>query len=684
MKPLLNRRTVKALPRALLIGAGLIAVALRAPSVAATEPAPPVLPLEAFAALPALSAVMLSPDGRQIAALLNTSDRTVLVTRPLSGRTLRPVLSTDNEKFQITWARWVNAERLLVGVRFPSQRGFVGTTETRLLSIKADGSGQLNLVKNEPIRGSAVSRGYAPQLQDGVIDWLPEDGRHVLLQLASSPDSVLPAVYKVNVGTGERSLVQRPERQVRRWVTDAQHRVRLGIHEADGAYEVRERGLEGGDWRLLWAFEAESTHMVWPLGFGLDPQELFVLALHEGRRALFSVRLDQPGLPRTLRLAHPKHDVSGRLLRAPRNGAVLGVQAWGGSGDGDPEGRTELWDTTWRQLMQALGQALPGRDNRLIGIGHDEQQYLVYSSGNGQPGEYYAGDRRSGELALIGEDHPALSAATLAGKRPVRIKARDGQDLAAYLSLPPGHQTDKDGALPMVLLPHGGPHSRDDMDFDVWTEFLANRRYAVLQVNFRGSDGYGQAFRTAGLQRWGMEMQDDLSDAVAWAVAQGVADARRVCIVGASYGGYAALMGAVKTPTLYRCAASFAGAFDLQDLVSHQAQYVGGLAAAERQIGRYWGDRERLRATSPALQAARIQVPVLLVHGTADRSMPVEQSRDMAKALRLAGKRHEYIELEGGDHFLSRNSHRLRFFGALERFLAESLAPAPTTAISTR
>ena len=674
-----SHHAAKSLARTLLFGVGLLALLLRAPCVAAAEPEPASLPLEAFAALPALSGVMLSPDGRQIAAMLNTADRTVLVTRPLLGKTLRPVLSTDNQKFHFSWARWVNAERLLVSLRFASQRGGTGTTETRLLSVKADGSGQFNLVKNEAFRSRAIGVGHAHQFQDGVIDWLPDDGHHVLLQMASDANNILPAVYKVNVDTGERHMVQRPEREVRRWITDAQHRVRLGVHLVDDAYEIRARGPEGGDWRVLWAFDADGADMVWPLGFGLDPQELFVLAHHEGRRALFSVRLDQPGLPRTLRLAHPRRDVSGYLLRAPASGAVIGLQG-GGPGDGDAESGVELWDTTWRPLVQALAQALPGRESRLIGISRDEKQYLVYSSGNGQPGEYFAGDRRNGELALIGEDHPALDPATLAGKRHARIKARDGLELNAYLSLPPGHRPGQDGLLPLVLLPHGGPQSRDNLDFDAQAEFLANRRYAVLQVNFRGSDGYGQAFRLAGLQRWGLEMQDDLSDAVAWAVAQGIADARRVCIVGASYGGYAALMGAVKTPLLYRCAVSFAGVSDLQDLVAHQAQYVGGLAAAERQIGRYWGDRERLRTTSPALQAERIQAPVLLVHGTADRSVPVEQSQDMAKALKRAGKRHEYIELKDGDHFLSRNSHRLRFFAALERFLAESLAPAAASA----
>jgi dipeptidyl aminopeptidase/acylaminoacyl peptidase len=170
-------------------------------------------------------------------------------------------------------------------------------------------------------------------------------------------------------------------------------------------------------------------------------------------------------------------------------------------------------------------------------------------------------------------------------------------------------------------------------------------------------------------------MQDDLTDAVQWAVTQRLANPQRVAIVGASYGGYAALMGAVKTPALYRCAISFAGVSDLIDLVFQESNYIGGAASVEAQIGSVWGDRERLRATSPALQAERIQAPVLLVHGSTDRVVPVSQSKSMAAALSRAGKPHRYIEQEGGDHYLSRYSHRLEFFKEMEAFLAQHMGP---------
>lgn len=651
---------------------------------AAASPAAQRRPVEYFARVPHLSRVALSPDGKQIAALLNREDRTVLITRPVAGGSPRGVLETDNQKFHFNWIRWVSNERLLVSFRYAARRDFVGTVETRLVSVKAEGGGLVNLVQNRPQPGSLSGNVRSQQIQDQVIDWLPGDGRHVLLQL-NEPGRPLPGVYKVNVETGASHMVKAPERDVHWWFTDAQHRVRVGIRLLDdgGGWEVLGSDPDGRNWRKLWAFD-KLEESVWPLGFGRDPQELYVRADHEGRMAVFSVRLDAPGLPRTLRLAHPHRDTDGSLIRAPATGEVIGLRIDETESDGG-EARSEWWADDWRAQMLAIDRALPGRSNRLLGMSDDEQGYLVYSSGNRQPGGFYAGDRATGQLAFLGSTHPDLANAALAGKRAVSIKARDGLTLNAYLTLPSGQSPAGDAKqpLPFVLLPHGGPHSRDDVDFDPWTEFLADRGYAVLQVNFRGSSGYGHEFRLAGLKRWGLEMQDDLTDAVAWAVEQGVADPKRVCIVGASYGGYAALMGAVKTPDLYRCAVSFAGVSDLPDLIEFESDYLGGRQAAERTIGRLWADRAQLRATSPARQAERIRAPVLLVHGTVDRRVPVDQSETMASALRRAGKPHRYIELEGGDHHLSRHSHRVSFFRALESFLDEHLKPAAAGTAAT-
>jgi dipeptidyl aminopeptidase/acylaminoacyl peptidase len=639
----------------------------------AAEPAPaPRVPVEAFGQLPALTDVALAPDGRHTAGLLNDGERTVLVTREVAGGDVKQVMETDNLKFHFDGVHWVNDHRLVISVRFPAQRGFVGTEETRLFAVDADGGKLVNLAN----RLLNVGRTRVQQRQDRVIDWLPQDGQHVLLDLPDT-NRVDPAVYEVDVDTGLRHMMKSSEQHVRRWLSDAQHRVRIGVRQVQSrdttTYEIRGCDPDGKNWHTLWTFNDPSDG-VWPIGFGLDPQELWVEAQQDGRQALFTVRLDQPDLPRTLRLADPRFDVEGRLLRSP-DGAVIGLRS-GSDREPDDQSRSDLWDPAWQGVARDLDQRLPQRDNQLLDISRDGQRYLVFSSGNGQPGEFFLGDRADHSLTLVGKAYPALVPAQLARKELVNVPARDGLSLDAYLTLPVGHRQDA-GPLPFVLLPHGGPQVRNGRDFDAWTAFLANRGYAVLQVNFRGSTGYGRDFMEAGLQRWGLEMQDDLSDAVKWAVAQGVADPKRVCIVGADYGGYAALMGLAKTPELYRCGVSVGGPSNLVDLVRFRSEFVGGKAAARRSIGDAWDDSDKLRATSPALLVDRIRAPVLLVHGTDDRRIPVAQSEDMAEALRHAGKPYQFLEQENGDHQMDNNGQRLEFFRTLERFLDQNLKNDP-------
>jgi dipeptidyl aminopeptidase/acylaminoacyl peptidase len=625
------------------------------------------LPTAAFAQLPRMADLDLSPSGQFIAGLLNIGDNTALIVRHANGGPMTVRLKSDNELMRFGWVRWVSDSRLLVGVVYASSRDFVHTTETRLLAIDREAGEAINLVP------AAVSqRGPGGQFQDHVLDWLPQDGKHVLLQLMADGTRT-PAVYEVDVVTARRRQVQAPLRDVWSWWTDAKHRVRLALRSTEeGRQTVLLRDGEGGEWRPLWTYDSLSPDAVMPLGFGLGEHELYVKAQHEGRSAVFTVDVSQPTLPRTLVASHPRRDVTGRLLYSPKDGRVVGLRSSVEDGQ-----RSTWWDPQWRKLLQLIDEALPERHNRLLELSADERRYLVYSSGNGVPGEYYLGDRTTGELSLLASNHPGLPAERLAGKKSVELKARDGLDLEAYLTLPRGAAR---GARPLVLMPHGGPHYNDVNDFDVWSEFLAARGYAVLQVNFRGSTGYGHDFFAAGLRQWGLRMQDDLTDAVQWAIGQGITRAGQVGVVGGSYGGYAALMGAVKTPTLYRCAVGFAGVYDLLDLWDHTSQYVGGNDAMRRMLGERWGDRDRLRQTSPALQARHIACPVLLVHGSDDRVVPVDQSRDMAKALRSEGKSVRYVELKGGDHHLGREVDRSRYFEELERFLAEHLPRAAVDA----
>jgi dipeptidyl aminopeptidase/acylaminoacyl peptidase len=621
------------------------------------------LPTEAFARLPQLSSATLSPDGTWFAALVPKGQSTVAVARPLDGK-LPPkaLFEADNREFTLAWVRWASNERLVISIHYADRRGQTDTTESRLVAVNRDGSKLVRLNAPNEFR----TNGGASQFQDQVIDWLPEDGHHVLLQASNSLADPSPSVLKVDLDTAEREIVHGRRFGVRRWWTDRSHRVRVGLRQQDTKVEVIVCDPDGERWRTAWAYDLFDAAAVEPLGFGTDPHLLYVTAAQDGRRAVFVVDLRDAALPKKLLLAYPDQDVAGGLLRDPVNGRVLGLSS-GRFGDA----AAGLWDADAQKLARAIDAALPGRSNRLLQFTADGSHYLLFSSGNAIPGQFMVGDRASGQLSLLAKTYPEIAPQATASKQAITVRARDGLAVPGYLTLPMNAPARN---LPTVILPHGGPISADTLDFDPLAAFLADRGYAVLQVNFRGSAGLGFEYRNAGLQRWGREMQDDLTDAVRWLEARGTADPQRVCIVGGSYGGYAALMGGASTPELYRCVVSLAGVSDLPDFASWRAKYINGRAVFQRQVG---ADSDALKETSPRRLAAQFKAPVLLLHGTDDRSVPYAQSVAMDEALAQAGKPHRLVTLEGGDHFMSDAAQRLQIYREIETFLAQHMQAAP-------
>jgi dipeptidyl aminopeptidase/acylaminoacyl peptidase len=372
-------------------------------------------------------------------------------------------------------------------------------------------------------------------------------------------------------------------------------------------------------------------------------------------------------LARTVLYSNARYDVT--PIASEWSGRIIGATY-----DAD---KTEFvyFDPRRQRFQSQLEASFPGHSVWIASCDREAVKSCVFTvEAPRDPPRHYFIDLATGRTQLIGSAYPGLAATDLGDERPYPYKARDGLDIPAYLTLPPGREAK---GLPLVVMPHGGPEARDRIGFDWMAQFLANRGYAVLQPNFRGSDGYGRAFRAAGFRQWGMAMQTDLSDGVAKLVSEGIADPKRVCIFGASYGGYAALAGIALEPEVYACAVSVAGVSDLDAMLKRIGRDSPAALYWQARIGdrRSSADSVRIRATSPALHADKVGGPVLLLHGAQDNTVPIEQSRIMRDALLRAGKRVQFVELPGDDHQLELADTRIRILAELEQFLAASIGP---------
>jgi len=628
--------------------------------VAAARPGE--LPVKAFAALPLIEDLTLSPSGDYLAFIQNTDGHSALVTQNRSGGDSRVVITSDNQKYHIRGFTWVNNQRLLVRMWYPDRVSDLKFTQTRLFAINRDGSElKSDLVRfQDPVFGG---RRHIPQFQDAYA-LIPGDERHILLMLDERQQGA-PDVYRLDVYSGERETVAGNPGYVRRWLADLQGHVRVGLGLVGGSTErIVYRSAAGGDWQTLFEHDAVKEDGMQPLGFDADPDILYLRGPHQGRSAIFRMHLSAPKSAPELVYADPRYDVTGGLMYSSAGNRVLGVHYRAATA------KSVFWDEDARLAQAKIDQALPDRDNAVISSAGN--QVIVLSSGPSHAPAYYWLNMHNNQMGRLIDSYPLLANQTLAASEIVHFKARDGLELEGYLTKP---RQAGATAGPAVVFPHGGPWSRDSHGFNPWTQFLADRGWTVLQLNFRGSAGYGNDFETAGFRRWGLEMQDDITDGVRWLTEQKLVDPAKVCIVGASYGGYAALMGAIKTPELYRCAVSLAPVTDLRRLLDEWGDmrwqdHRLRAEMAEKTLGHWWSDRARLKDTSPVEQAARLHTPLLLAHGVGDWTVNVGHSRDMADALASAGfKDVRYVEMEDADHYLTREEDRLRFFGEMDAFL---------------
>lgn len=600
-----------------------------------------------FAALPIMSRPILSPNGRHVAARSVADGKVRLVILDADRPTEKPTVISIGAT-SIASLKWAGNQRLLLTIQ---ETEAIGGEEIPYLRLIA-----LDTVSGTPMVMDRKSRGIFA----GDVLYTDPTGSWALV---ASQDSlfVYPSVKRVDLATGDAKVVEKARHGVWDWYADDKGIVRAGIAYEGRRWTVWYRDKAQDKLRAIHGkFPKDEDSAIDRFIFRGD-NSWVVTNEKTGRFGLYKFDLKTSSVGETI-FEHPEVDLDDVNYNAV-TGEISSITYH------DDRPRIRWLDSDMEKLQAKLDRALPGSINITTSWSDDEKRVLVWSGGAADPGRYYLLDRNSSKMHPVIEPYPLVDPLQLAEVKAVRYEARDGLNLPAYLTLP--RALDAKG-LPLIVLPHGGPFSRDEWNYDPMVQFLANRGYAVLQPQFRGSTGYGKDFVSKGYGEIGKKMQDDLNDGVDWLAKSGQVDPRRVCIVGMSYGGYAALWGAVRDAGRYRCAASMAGVSDLRA----QLRYDRKLFSATRYF-REWRNKVGgegkidLATVSPISFADRIKIPVFIAHGESDKTVPVKQSRAMVEALNKAGADVTSVFYKESGHGFDSSADYDDWLRRLEAFLAK-------------
>jgi dipeptidyl aminopeptidase/acylaminoacyl peptidase len=645
----------------IILRAGLALTAVFFGSAAIADPpapAPGPPPLAAYGRLPAIEDIELSPDGSLFAVVVTDGDsRNVLVKQVADGKLISALKAGDQKLRAIQWAGndhlllTSSVTTVIMAVQGSRQEWWmssdfnVRTGKQRPLLDRAQNGDTLNVVAGLPEARIIDGKPYA--IVQGVL-FIDHQGAISL--------------FKVDLETGAATLFRPGDDRTRDWVLDADGDALARSDYADDTGRWTLHVKRAGVWVTVKTL-TDRTGGPSLLGLGRDGHSLLLAESGDKDDALFELAPDASDWD------HPLATGAVTGVFDPATHALMGLVKLEGEAS-SYQFFAAADQAMWRSVMRAYGGQ--GRVS-LASLSADHRKVVVLVDSPTEGPAFALIDMATHKGVWLGSTYEAASA-RVNPVVPVAFKAADGTPLSGYLTLPNGRPV-KD--LPLVVFPHGGPAARDTADFDWWAQAMASRGYAVLQVNFRGSEGFGWSFLSAGFGQWGRKMQTDLSDGVRFLAADGRIDAKRVCIVGASYGGYAALAGATLDPGVYRCAASIAGPSDLSRMVSWSGEEHG--VTSKRYWLRFMGAERmgdpRLREISPAAHADRVVAPILLVHGRDDTVVPFTQTQMMADALKRAGKPYDLVVLRHEDHWLSHGDTRLQMLEAVIAFLEKNNPP---------
>jgi dipeptidyl aminopeptidase/acylaminoacyl peptidase len=649
----------------------IVAVLLATVAAASDSGPAPRIPVEALFSNPVYSAPDISDDGRQIAYVQSEGDLRVVFAQSLEGGNPVALAKFDDPQMRLNRLEWVNDRRILISghARDPDSVGMRNRV-TRVFGVDSDGRNFAWLGRKWPVHGS---RGLQSGSQDQLVHLTPRDPQTILIEYWARNEQS-PQVMRMDVANGELTVAEKRQKEIRDWYADSHGDVRAGTTTRGEKYQLWARTDTSRDFELM----EEHDRLDWGgmrfAGFHPDPRRIYVSSLREGRRALFEFDLESRALG-SLVEGDPEFDVAATEAFGS-NEEVVGVRYMA------DRQRIRYFDdrveAEYGQLRDTLARELQREvDVRPVSESVNGMKQVLRVSSDRQPPAYYFYDRSLRRIEPLFAEHPDVPAASLAPTTRVTIRARDGLALPAYLTLPVGVEP---RALPAVALVHGGPWARDVIEWDPEVQLLANRGFAVLQVNYRGSSGFGKAFLEAGDREWGQKIQDDITDGVRWLISEGIADADRVAIMGASYGGYATLVGLIKTPELYRAGVAYAAVTDIETMLGDDRWYGSDNLFDRKKIGGEIGDAVRLRESSPLRRAGEIQAPLLLGHGEDDQRVHVRQSRMMSEALVAAGWTHEYMEFPLEIHGFVLESNRIAWYRKVGEFLEKHLAPKKAAA----
>ncbi len=605
---------------------------------------PPKIPLRDFFRNPVSRGYDLSPDGTMLSFLQPWESRMNIFVRPVAGGEAKRVTGEKERD-----------------IRSYSWKG------NKFLVYTMDSKGDENFhIKRVDLKGGeAKDLTPFPKVRSDIIDDLADISETDLLITLNKRNPEVFDAFRLNVASGEMKMVAENPGKVDRWITDHTGTIRAAT-ETDGVNaSLLTRPDEKTPFKKV--LTTDFREQLSPQFYTFDNKNIYAIS-NIGRDKQAVVTIDPSNGQELEKLyENPQVDVSALAYSKARKVITFAAfDTW--------KTERKFFDQQTEKMYQTLQEKLPGYEVEVVANDKAEDKFIVMASNDRSPGTRNLYDAKSGTLTKLVEVAPWLPEKELAPMKPIEYQSRDGLTIHGYLTLPLGREAKN---LPVVINPHGGPWYRDTWGFNPEVQFLANRGYAVLQMNFRGSTGYGRKFWEASFKQWGRSMQDDITDGVQWLVREGIADPKRVAIYGGSYGGYATLAGVAFTPDLYAAAVDYVGVANMFTFMKTIPPYWKPfLDMFHEMVGDPVKDKAMLEAASPVMHADKIKTPLFIAQGAHDPRVNKAESDQMVAALKKRGVDVEYMVKENEGHGFHNEENRFDFYGAMEKFLAKYLQPA--------